>query len=83
MGTKDLFILEEIAKNTNVELENPKTSAKLSLSFGVNTDTYGVGAVAMGQGATAGCKGYYWYSITSNNKQIQLTTEQKRNDWNR
>lgn len=60
-------------------LQTPETNADLSLSFGVSTNTYGIGSIAMGAATTSGCKGFYWYYIYEDSNRIALSKIQRGN----
>lgn len=82
-GTNDSSLAGNFG--STVSVDKPTAQGDLSLSFGAGTKALTSGTMALGANTTAGCKGYYWWSIdfttTDSNgattPTIQLSTSQK------
>ena len=77
-GTNDKEVLENVIGKLNTiigsELPLAEANGDLSLSYGAGTITNSVGSVAIGVENVAGCKGFYWFSVSDNT--LTLSTKQ-------
>lgn len=78
-GTNDTSLVSDMIGilGSLASIDKPTAYGDMSLSFGAGTKALTAGTVAMGANTTAGCKGFYFWSIDFANKVITLSTNQK------
>ena len=71
----DLIGSDLLSGITNIEPS--KAQGAVSLAFGAGTKALSIGTIAIGANTSAGCRGFYYWSIDFTNKVITLSTNQK------
>jgi len=78
-GTNDTSLVSDMIGilGSLASIDKPTAYGNMSLSFGAGTKALSSGTVAMGANTSAGCKGFYYWSIDFTNRVITLSTNQK------
>ena len=79
-GTNDKTLVNSLvgsSLSSLASLDVAKAKGPMSLAFGVQSTALTAGTVAIGADTTAGCKGFYFWSIDFTNKVLTLSTNQK------
>ena len=79
-GTNDSSLVDDLTGSSlggllGGAVEIAKAEGNLSLSYGAGTIAHSAGTMAVGVNTIAGCKGFYWFSVSGNT--LTLSTKQK------